>query len=210
VLENGALWALSALSRLVPSFSPAACRIAAWALAATTAVDHSHRIFASPRAVKFQEMEYSIPREHFAKVMGEIEGCINHHRFRVNFPLECRFVKGDDIWLSPCYGRDSASISVHMFKGMPYEVYFRAIEALFRRYEGRPHWGKMHTLDAAALAGLYPRWEDFRRVRTALDPRGIFLNDYLRRLLETGAPLREELARPPGAQPGPRIPTPSR
>ncbi len=76
----------------------------------------------------------------------------------------------------------------------------------------RPHWGKMHTLDAAALAGLYPRWDDFRRVRAALDPRGIFLNDYLRRLLDNAGPLpsREQSARPPGGQPGPRNPAASR
>jgi FAD-linked oxidoreductase len=184
--ENGTFWVLSALSRLVPPFSRTACRIAAGAIVPTTAVDYSHRIFASPRAVKFQEMEYSIPREHFAAVMGEIEECIHRHRFQVNFPIECRFVKGDDAWLSPTFGRDSAYIAVHMFKGMPYEAYFRAIEALFHKYEGRPHWGKMHTLDAAALTRLYPRWEDFRRVRVALDPRGVFLNDYLRRLLDAG------------------------
>ncbi len=186
VLENGALWMLSAFSRLVQPFSRTACRIAARAIGPTTVVGPSHRIFPSLRSVRFQEMEYSIPSRHFAAVMGEIEECINRHRFRVNFPVECRFVKADDVWFSPTYGRDSAYIAVHVFKGMPYEAYFRAIEGLFRKYEGRPHWGKMHTLDAAALARLYPRWEDFRRVRAALDPHGIFLNDYLRRLLDVG------------------------
>ncbi|HEX8727843.1 MAG TPA: D-arabinono-1,4-lactone oxidase, partial [Ktedonobacterales bacterium] len=59
---------------------------------------------------------------------------------------------------------------------------FDAIEAIFQRYDGRPHWGKMHTLTAETLAMRYPRWQDFLRVRQRLDPQGVFLNDYLRRL----------------------------
>jgi FAD/FMN-containing dehydrogenase len=105
----------------------------------------------------------------------------------VNFPVECRFVRGDDIWLSPAYQRDSAYIAAHMYQGMPYRAYFDAIEAIFQRYDGRPHWGKMHTLTAETLATRYPRWRDFLRVRERLDPQGVFLNDYLRRLFGVDA-----------------------
>ncbi|MGH8561494.1 MAG: D-arabinono-1,4-lactone oxidase, partial [Nevskiales bacterium] len=48
--------------------------------------------------------------------------------------------------------------------------------------EGRPHWGKLHTLTAKELASLYPRWDDWQRVRRRLDPRGRLLNDHLRGL----------------------------
>ncbi len=134
-------------------------------------------------------MEYNIPAEHFPAVLGEIQDCLRNERFNVHFPIECRFVRGDDIWLSPAYGRDSAYVAVHMYKGMPYERYFRAVEEIYQRYAGRPHWGKLHTLDAQVLAERYPHWDDFRRVRAALDPHGIFLNDYLRRLLDADAPV---------------------
>ncbi len=194
VLENGVFWLLSEVSRIVPPLSRTVCKVSALGIASTTAVDYSHRIFATPRAVKFQEMEYNIPREHFATVMGEIEECIQRGRFKVNFPIECRFVRGDDIWLSPAYGRESAYIAVHMYQGMPHEAYFRAIEEIYQKYDGRPHWGKMHTLDAATLAARYPRWDDFRRVRAALDPQGIFLNDYLRHLLDAGGPAQPSSA----------------
>ena len=118
---------------------------------------------------------------------------IKEHNTRVHFPIECRFVKGDDIWLSPAYQRDSAYIAIHMYKGMPYTAYFRQIEAIYQNYQGRPHWGKMHTLDHHTLARLYPRWNDFLRVRQQLDPRGTFLNAYLRDLLgvEASAPIAE-------------------
>jgi L-gulonolactone oxidase len=50
-------------------------------------------------------------------------------------------------------------------------------------YGGRPHWGKRHSLTAAELAGLYPRFDDFRAVRARLDPEGAFANPYLERVL---------------------------
>ena len=187
VLENGVFWGLSEMSRLAPPLSAAACKVSAWGIAPTTAVDYSHRLYATPRAVRFQEMEYNIPAQHFAEALTEIEATINRGRFAVNFPVECRFVKGDAIWLSPAYQRDSAYIAVHMYRGMPYQSYFQAIEQVFQRYEGRPHWGKMHTLTAATLAARYPRWNDFLRVRAQLDPHGVFLNDYLQRLFGVDA-----------------------
>jgi len=189
LLENGLYWVLSELCRLAPPLSRSVSRVSAWGIASVTETDYSHRLFATPRAVKFQEMEYNVPAEHFPAVLGEIQDCLRNERFNVHFPIECRFVRGDDIWLSPSYGRDSAYIAVHMYKGMPYERYFRAVEEIYQRYAGRPHWGKLHTLDAQVLAERYPHWDDFRRVRAALDPKGIFLNDYLRRLLDADAPV---------------------
>ena len=92
-------------------------------------------------------------------------------------------MRGDELWLSPAYQRDSAYIAVHMYKGMPHQDYFNRVEAILRDYGGRPHWGKMHTLAAAELKEIYPRWNDFIALREQLDPQGLFLNDYLERLL---------------------------
>lgn len=183
VLENGVFGALCELSRIAPASSATVNKISAWGIASTTAVDYSHRLYATPRDVRFQEMEYNIPAERFAEALREIESVINRERFAVSFPIECRFVRADDIWLSPAYQRDSAYIAVHMYKGMPYEKYFRAIEDIFQRYDGRPHWGKMHTLDADVLSTRYPRWQDFTTQRAKIDPTGVFLNGYLRRIV---------------------------
>ena len=114
--------------------------------------------------------------------MRQIQACIEQYRFQVHFPLGCRFVRADDIWLSPAYQRDSAYIAVHMYKGMPCKAYFQHVEEILQRYNGRPHWGKLHTQDASTLATLYPRWQDFQRIRATLDPQGLFLNTYLRKL----------------------------
>lgn len=116
------------------------------------------------------------------EVVREIRAKVAAKKHAVHFPVECRYVKGDDIWLSPAYGRDSAYIAVHMYKGMEHEAYFRDVEDIFRKHGGRPHWGKMHTRTARELAGLYPKWEAFWEIRKQADPDGLFLNDYLRKL----------------------------
>jgi len=187
VLENYVYWLLSESCRLVPSLCKTVCKISGSAIAEVDEINYSHRIFATPRMVRFQEMEYNIPAQHFKDVLGEIRQCIDQQQFKVHFPVECRFVHSDDIWLSPAYQRESAYIAVHMYRGMPYRSYFTHIEQIFRRYDGRPHWGKLHTRSADGLAALYPRWHDFRRLRAELDPRGIFLNDYLRALFDADA-----------------------
>ncbi len=184
VLENGVYWLLSELNRMQPKLSQTIGNISAQGIAPVDEVNYSHLLFSTPRVVRFQEMEYNIPAEHFSSVLAEIEACVERKRFEVHFPVECRFVHADDIWLSPAYQRESAYIAVHMYQGMPYKAYFEAIEAIFRHYEGRPHWGKMHTQTAHNLEKLYPRWHDFRRVRASLDSKGIFLNDYLRMLFD--------------------------
>ncbi len=189
VLENGVYWVLSECCRLVPRLCKPISKFSAQAIASVDEVDYSHRLFATPRLVRFQEMEYNIPREHFRTVIAEIQACIEQHQFAVHFPVECRFVHSDDIWLSPAYQRESAYVAVHMYRGMPYQSYFQHMEEIFKRYQGRPHWGKMHTQTAESLASLYPRWHDFRRIRAALDPQGIFLNDYLRGLFAADEPI---------------------
>ena len=192
VLENGALWVFSKASQFIPPLAPTICRISLAGITPLNEVNYSHLIYATPRMVRFQEMEYSLPAEQFTTVMGEVQARIQERKYKVNFPIECRFVRGDDIWLSTAYGRDSAYIAAHMYRGMPYKDYFAGLEEIFTRYGGRPHWGKHHTRDAAYLAAHYPHWGDFQRVRAQMDPNGVFLNDYLRRLFGVTASVGAE------------------
>ncbi len=196
VMENWVYGLLSEAVRLFPKLSQSACKISASSIANINETNYSHRLLSTPRSVRFQEMEYNIPAEHTVAVIHEIQECIERHRFEVHFPLECRFVHSDDIWLSPAYQRESAYLAVHMYRGMPYQEYFDHVEEIFKHYQGRPHWGKMHTRTAIDLAGLYPRWQDFRRVHAALDPTGMFLNDYLRSLVDADGPIEPVASAP--------------
>src|SRR5690625_7289615 len=105
-----------------------------------------HMIYATPRLVKFQEMEYCVPKEEMANVRRDIDLLLQKKQFNVHFPIECRYVKGDSIWLSPSYERDSAYIAVHMYKGMEFQEYFEAVEEILLSYKGTTIGGKSRTL----------------------------------------------------------------
>ena len=89
---------------------------------------------------------------------------------------------GDDAFLSPAAGRDTPYIAVHMYRGMEWEPYFRAVEEVMDGLDGRPHWGKRHFQTAATLAPRY-RLDRFAAVRARLDPEGRFANRYVQRVL---------------------------
>jgi len=182
LLENTAFGALCKVGRAVPSWCPPLSRFCASMISRSEQVDASWSMLSTVRQVRFNEMEWSLPAERGADALREVKALIARREFPLMFPLEYRWVKGDDLWLSPDFGRESVHISVHQFVGMPFERYFDAVQAICLSHGGRPHWGKVHSLKAAQLARLYPRWDDFLALREKMDPQGRFLTPYLRGL----------------------------
>jgi len=182
LLENVAFGALCKIGKAMPSLCPRLSRFCASMVSASAQVDASWSMLSTVRAVRFNEMEWSVPAERGAEALREIKALIARREFPLMFPLEVRWVQGDDLWLSPNQGRDSVHISVHQYVGMPHEAYFDAVQAICLNHGGRPHWGKVHSLKAAQLSRLYPRWDDFLALRERMDPRGVFLTPYLRGL----------------------------
>jgi FAD-linked oxidoreductase len=145
-------------------------------------VGPSWAVLTHPRMVRFKEMEYTVPAEAGPACLREILAAIRDRPIPVVFPIEYRYVKRDDVWLSQFHARDGCSISIHQYADEDHRAYFDAIEPIFWKHEGRPHFGKIHSLDASRLASLYPRWRDFLDVRRTLDPDGRLLNPHLRQL----------------------------
>lgn len=143
----------------------------------------SHDVFPSVRDIRFNELEYGVPAGDGPDAMREVRDLVAS-REDVSFPVEYRYVRGDDIPLSPAHGRDTVFIAVHKYHEKPYADFFAHAEEVFRSFGGRPHWGKHHNRTAADLQSLYPRWDDFQAVRDSLDPEGVFLNEYARDLFE--------------------------
>ena len=181
LLVNRALHAVCLTGRAVPRAIPALNRFATRAAGSSVRVERSDRIFASPRLVRFTEMEYALPGAALAEALPAIKARAERHP--VNFPIEVRFVAADDGLLSPSHERETCYVAVHMYRGSEWEPYFRAVAEIMSSYGGRPHWGKRHFQTAASLAELYPRWDDFQRVRARLDPEGRFANAYTDRVL---------------------------
>lgn len=147
-------------------------------------VGNSHELFPTNRDVKFMEMEYNIPLESFEDAFTEIKYAISSHGFETLFPIEIRFVQADDIWLSPAYQRDSVYFAIHTYITEEYRPYFQTLEEIFKKYQGRPHWGKWNTANFDYLETVYPKWHEFLKVRAELDPKQKWANSYLKNLFK--------------------------
>ncbi len=183
LLSNSLFGATCRLGHRVPAIIPAVNSVAARALGSRTYTDAAYRVFTSPRRVRFKEQEYAIPRAALSDVLAEVRSLFRRRDWRISFPIEVRVTPADDVWLSTASGRDSAYIAIHVFRSSPHEQYFTDVEAVMTAVGGRPHWGKMHTRDAAYLADAYPKMRDFVAVRDQLDPDRRFGNGYLRQVL---------------------------
>jgi len=144
----------------------------------------SHEAFPTERSFKFMEMEYNLPVEKFREVMEKIQKAIKDNNFQTLFPIEIRFVKGDPLWLSPAFERDSVYFAIHTYISEDYKPYFDCIEKIFKEYGGRPHWGKWHSMNANELRKVYPKFDEFLNMRNEFDPEGIFLNKHLEEIFE--------------------------
>ncbi|WP_439488983.1 D-arabinono-1,4-lactone oxidase [Algoriphagus sp.] len=144
-----------------------------------------YEILPQERDLKFEEMEYLLPFEAGPACFREIrKRIIDKHRHYVGWRVLYRTIAADDVYLSPSFSRDSVSMSILQNVDLEYQSYFDDLEPIFRAHGGRPHWGKKHSLTAEEIRDMYPKWDDFMKLRRQLDPDNIFLNDYLTRILD--------------------------
>src|SRR3954470_6076363 len=183
LLENGVLGLACRIGRRAPKQIPRINRTLMRIASGAELTDVAHRVYASRRLVRFNEVEYAMPRERGPLVAAEALSQVAARRLPVGFPFEVRFVAGDDAHLSPAHGRDTCYLAVHQYKGMDPRPLFSLVEALALEAGGRPHWGKLHTQTAESLRERYPRWDAFARVRDRLDPDRRFANAAIARVL---------------------------
>lgn len=183
LLANTVFGAQTAALNRAPRAIPAANRFAARMIGARTYSDLAHRVFTTERRVVFREMEYAVPREAGLVALSECRAAFERSGLSVSFPVEIRVAPADDVPLSTSYGRDSFYLAFHTHHRADHEAYFALMESVMRDHGGRPHWGKLHSLDADDLAPLYPRFGDFLALRERLDPDRVFTNPYLDRVL---------------------------
>lgn len=183
LLSNVAFEQLNRLVTARPSLAPRINQVSARALSKREFTDASYRVFCTRRDVRFVESEYAVPRAALAPVLRELSAWVDRSGEHIAFPVEVRFAAADDVAVSTAYRRDSAYIAIHQYYRRDASRYFAAFEAIVAEHDGRPHWGKMHTLDVDRLGELYPLFGQFRAQRDAFDPGRVFTNDYLDRVL---------------------------
>lgn len=145
--------------------------------------DRSYRIYPGGFMIPFHELEYYVPAERGLEAVETVQDLIRTVHPDQKYPMEVRWVKQDDGYLSPFYKRDTTVISVSGAPGTNYWPYLRDVDAVLQPFEARAHWGKIHFLTKDRVQQLYPEYDTFVRVRREFDPHGVFLNDHTRALL---------------------------
>ncbi|MDR5711291.1 D-arabinono-1,4-lactone oxidase [Nesterenkonia flava] len=149
----------------------------------------NYEIIPNDRALHFEEMEYMLPLDTQLEAFRQVRERVKaKHRARVGWRVLVRTIAPDHALISNAEARyrdGSPTMTIALLQNntLPYKQYFDDLEPLLQEFDGRPHWGKKHTMTAEQLAPLYPEWETFQKIRRQMDPDGIFMNDYLRSLL---------------------------
>jgi FAD-linked oxidoreductase len=183
--EHAAMTGCSLIAGLFPTATPALQRWITSQISTARRVAWSHQAFSNPRLTRFNEMEVAVPRERSLGCLTEIADYLRRCE-NVFFPLEFRTVADDDIAISPFFERPSATIAIHHHAAFDPRKFFAGAADIFRRYGGRPHWGKMHWLNATTAEALYPKMDLFREIVRKLDPKGRFRTPYLSALFGLG------------------------
>ncbi|SDP73299.1 xylitol oxidase [Pedococcus dokdonensis] len=139
---------------------------------------HFRMEFTPSRGAELQS-EYLVPRRSALAAIAELRR-LSATMAPVLQVAEIRTVARDALWLSSSY--DTDVVGFH-FTWLLDEAAVYAVlpemEAALLPLGARPHWGKCFVAQAAELAPLYPRWEDFRGLRERVDPGRKFGNAFL-------------------------------
>ncbi|WP_210415849.1 FAD-binding protein [Humibacter ginsenosidimutans] len=129
------------------------------------------------------QSEYLVPRERAADAIRALLP-LAEQIAPVLQVTELRTVAADELWLSSAYQRDVTGIHFTWKRDQQaVEAVLPAIEAALFPLGARPHWGKVFVDVEGVVPSLYPRFDDFRALASRFDPKGVFRNAYLDRLL---------------------------
>ena len=146
-------------------------------------VAQSSLLLNTPMPMRHRETEAAVPLAQAQEAYDRVVKLVVGERLAANFPLEIRFVRGDQGWLSPAYGGDACQIGAYTTDGPGRERYFAGFWECMAGLDARPHWGKELHHTARELAPLYPRFQDYLALRDELDPDRVFDNAFLRQVL---------------------------
>lgn len=183
LVQGAAYWAANEVASAVPQTTGLVNRVASRLMPGSDRVDRSDRVFVSRRPVRFREIEFGVPVEAMQSTLRDLQRMMASCGHQTSFPVEVRAAAADDAMLSTAYEREVAYIAVHSFVRSDPRRLFADAQSIFMAHEGRPHWGKMHSMTHEHFATRLPRFADFLTVRDELDPDRVFANEYTRRVL---------------------------
>ena len=144
----------------------------------------SHSLFKMSSVINQVVMEYCVPYDEADKVLNDIKNYIDQTQEHVHLPVEVRFVPSNDAFLSMANNRIACYIGVIKYKPfglkLDYSKTFKGLHNVFKKYKGRPHWGKKQFYSSLEIKELYPEWNKFKSIKEAEDPNKIFENKLLK------------------------------
>jgi len=130
--------------------------------------------------------EWTIRADKFIETFTELRQELHSfsNKAFAHIPMDIRYIRADKSWLSYAYNADTVTVGCVTRNADTADSYeaFNKIEEVFYKHGGRPHWAKRHALKANELRTLYPKWDQFNKLRKEMDPDGKFLNNYLTEL----------------------------
>lgn len=180
VISNAGFAAICRLGNLAPQVTPRLNDLTTRGWGQSERIKNWATAFASPRRVRFNETEFAVDFQAVPEVLRELDRALRDRGLSATFPIEVRSAAADSGWLATSQGRTTGYIAVHRHASEDFADYFATVSEVMSAYQGRPHWGKWHTLTAEQCATRYEHWEDFLRVRQCLDSSGTMLSPHLR------------------------------
>jgi len=130
------------------------------------------------------QSEYLVPRDLAVPALAALDP-IADQIAAVLAISEIRTVAADDLWLSPCYQRDSAGLHFTWRHDTDAVLpVLAAVEERLAPFAARPHWGKLFVMRPGPL---YPRLADFVHLMARYDPDGVFGNEFTGTCLGEGS-----------------------
>lgn len=187
-MTNAGHWALARTAQRLPRFASRVQHLAMAALPEIEQIEDTPAPAVQPLVRHTELFEMQIAADDLPDALTQLEHLLSALDLNSYAAIQAGFIAADDVWLSPAFGRDSAFVRLKQYRGAADPALSSAFIDALDRYDARPHWGSPHSKSAADFAALYPRWGDFLALRSRLDPRGMFLNDYLARLFDVRLP----------------------
>jgi FAD/FMN-containing dehydrogenase len=157
----------------LPYCTPPISRFVAKGFMRGRRVGESTLMLSTPMPLRHRETEAVVPMAAAGEAVERVVRVIERDALVVNMPLEIRFVRGDDAWLSPAYGGDVCQLGAYCH-GPRASAYFAAFWREMRALRARPHWGKEMDHVVGEVAELWPQFAAFAALRAELDPDGVF------------------------------------
>ncbi len=129
------------------------------------------------------QSEYLVPAGQAPDALGALDELSTQLATLVQVS-EIRSVAQDDLWMSPCYQRDTVAIHFTWIPDTPaVEALLPAIEARLAPFAPRPHWGKFFTTAPETIHAQYDRLPEFQLLLSRMDPAGKFSNEFIDRYI---------------------------